>query len=50
MEVRWNDTGLMSDLLRPDALRAVRRGRAILVQVVEEESTKPEPKAEVVPQ
>jgi hypothetical protein len=46
MLIKWNDTGKIADLVRPDALRAIRRLRATLV---EEEETKPKPVAATKP-
>ncbi len=45
MKIKWNDTGKVENLLRPDALRMVRRLRAKLV--VEETAEPPKPEATV---
>jgi hypothetical protein len=41
MRIKWINSGEYADLARPDALRAIRRGRALLAK----EETPPAPKA-----
>jgi len=46
MRIKWNETGKITDQARPDALRAIRRGRATLVEEDQPKpmAAKPEPK------